>query len=269
MISGEMTVARLLDAHPELVEVLASYHPHFERLRSRVLRRIMAPRVTIAQAARMASIPPDELVTALRTAVGEFPAQSAFTPDHTTPEIPEADAEEVSPQPLPANVSDAPRVHLDVRDEIRRGEEPLSRIMAAVKALPADHVLVVRTPFPPIPLYDLLGRRGFRHWTERHAADDWSATFARDTALPTNRAPHPASTGARHMVLDVRGLEPPEPMVRVLHAIEQLEVGDDLEVRHDRRPIFLYPQLDERGFTHQTDEPAPGLVRIVIRRRGA
>jgi hypothetical protein len=40
-------------------------------------------------------------------------------------------------------------------------------------------------------------------------------------------------------------------------------------VRHDRRPIFLYPQLEERGFAHVTDEPEPGLVRIVIRRRPA
>jgi hypothetical protein len=30
--------------------------------------------------------------------------------------------------------------------------------------------------------------------------------------------------------------------------------------------MFLYPQLDERGFTHTTDEPEPGLVRIVIGR---
>ena len=39
----------------------------------------------------------------------------------------------------------------------------------------------------------------------------------------------------------------------------------ELEVHHDRRPIFLYPQLDERGFVHETDEPEPGLVRIRIR----
>jgi hypothetical protein len=30
--------------------------------------------------------------------------------------------------------------------------------------------------------------------------------------------------------------------------------------------MFLYPQLDARGFLHETDEPEPGLVRIVIRR---
>jgi uncharacterized protein (DUF2249 family) len=53
-------------------------------------------------------------------------------------------------------------------------------------------------------------------------------------------------------------------MVRVLEAIETLAPGDRLEVWHDRRPVFLYPQLDARGCRHATDEPEPGLVRIVI-----
>jgi hypothetical protein len=31
--------------------------------------------------------------------------------------------------------------------------------------------------------------------------------------------------------------------------------------------MFLYPQLDERGFAHETDEREPGVVRIVIGRK--
>jgi len=55
----------------------------------------------------------------------------------------------------------------------------------------------------------------------------------------------------------------------VLEAIDRLAPGGELEVRHERRPMFLYPQLDERGFAYETDEPEPGLVRIVIRRGAA
>ena len=67
-------------------------------------------------------------------------------------------------------------------------------------------------------------------------------------------------------VIDVRGLEPPQPMVRVLDALDELGPASRLVVLHDRRPVFLYPQLDDRGFVHETDEPEPGVVRIVIRR---
>ena len=84
------------------------------------------------------------------------------------------------------------------------------------------------------------------------------------------RAPTMSSVGgappaaASTVRLDVRGLEPPLPMVRVLEAVESLAPGQRLEVLHHRRPIFLYPQLEERGCRHATDEPEPGLVRITI-----
>jgi hypothetical protein len=55
----------------------------------------------------------------------------------------------------------------------------------------------------------------------------------------------------------------------VLEAVEALGPGDGIEVIHDRRPLLLYPQLDERGLVHHTDEPEPGVVRIRIRRGGA
>ena len=142
--------------------------------------------------------------------------------------------------------------HLDVREDVRSGRPPFERIMAAVTALAADDVLVLRAPFEPVPLYAALGKRGFLHRTERLAPDDWSVSFYREGGSPR--------------VLDVRGLEPPQPMVRVLEEVERLSPGGELEVRHDRRPVFLYPQLEARGLVHETDEPEPGIVRIRIRR---
>ena len=56
-------------------------------------------------------------------------------------------------------------------------------------------------------------------------------------------------------------------MIRVLERLDTLAGDEQLEVIHDRRPMFLYPQLDERGFVHETDEPEPGVVRIRIRKR--
>ena len=272
MISEDMTVARLLEEHPELVEVLAGYHAHFKQLRNRLLRRVMAPRVTVAQAARMAGVPPDELLSVLRRAAGE--AESAGTPHPTlspdgrgeeSPSSVQATGQaEDGPPPAIADTPEARRVHLDVREDIGRGEEPFARIMAAVKALGSDQVLELRAPFEPIPLYDVLGKRGLAHWTEQRAVDDWAVWFYRAGTPPPTEAPRIATPAAGHRVLDVRGLEPPQPMVRVLEEIERLAPGARLEVHHDRRPLFLYPQLDERGFLHQTDEPEPGLVRIVI-----
>ncbi len=179
----------------------------------------------------------------------------------------------MSPANRPAALAEVPQgrqVHLDVRDDIARGEEPLVRIMRAVKALGADEVLVLRAPFEPVPLYEVLGRRGLTHWTEHEATNDWQVWFYRDKVPPAGPAPvRPGAAPRGRTVIDVRGLEPPQPMVRVLQAVGLLAPGAELEVLHERRPTFLYPQLEDRGFVHETDEPEPGLVRIRIRRAAA
>lgn len=161
-----------------------------------------------------------------------------------------------------AAIPAAQRVALDVRDAIRRGEEPFAMIMAAVAGLGPDQALVLRAPFEPTPLYRVLGKRGFAHWTERRADDDWWVSFYRGE--PTSVSAPPAAAEAP--TLDVRGLEPPQPMMAVLERLDALAPGETLTVIHDRRPTFLYPQLDERGFTHRTEEPKPGVVHIIIRR---
>jgi hypothetical protein len=55
-------------------------------------------------------------------------------------------------------------------------------------------------------------------------------------------------------------------MVQILERLDMLGPGQRLVVLHERRPMLLYPQLDERGFVHDTEEVEPGLVRIVVRR---
>ena len=270
MIRRDTTVARLLEAHPELLEVLAGYHPHFIHLRNRLLRRVMAPRVTVAQAARIAGVDPDDLLTVLRRAAGE--SEPGDRREHPGETASLGDAETAPDRPVALEaVPPGRRRQLDVREEIRRGEEPFAKIMGAVKALPEDEVLVLRAPFEPIPLYNVLGKRGFSHWTDRQAPDDWWVWFYREASLPRRSpeaaGPQPApAPGDDSIRIDVRGLEPPQPMVRVLELLEALTPGQRLEVLHDRRPMFLYPQLEDRGFVHETDEPEPGLVRIVIRR---
>jgi hypothetical protein len=60
---------------------------------------------------------------------------------------------------------------------------------------------------------------------------------------------HPHLGGRRRRRGGAR-LAPPPPMVLVLERLDTLQPGETLEVLHDRRPLFLYPQLDARGFVH-------------------
>ncbi|MFB6466061.1 DUF2249 domain-containing protein [Cytobacillus sp. Hz8] len=66
------------------------------------------------------------------------------------------------------------------------------------------------------------------------------------------------------MILDNRGLEPPQPMMRTLEALQNLEKNETLTIINDRRPMFLYEQLDELGFHHRTEPREDGSYQITI-----
>lgn len=70
------------------------------------------------------------------------------------------------------------------------------------------------------------------------------------------------------MEIDNRGLQPPEPMVRILSALAQLPAGEDLVALMDREPLMIYPELERRGFTW-VFEPGEGWHRLTIRRDSA
>lgn len=63
--------------------------------------------------------------------------------------------------------------------------------------------------------------------------------------------------------IDNRGLQPPEPMVRILEAIAALGPEDELHALMDREPLLLYAELERRGFAWEFGEAAAGpRVRI-------
>ncbi len=65
--------------------------------------------------------------------------------------------------------------------------------------------------------------------------------------------------------VDNRGLEPPEPMVRILAIVQQLAPGQRMEALNERRPMLLYPKIEELGMAHETEELPEGGYRITVR----
>ncbi len=68
---------------------------------------------------------------------------------------------------------------LDVRPELEQGGEPFVRIMEAATEVKSGGTLVIIAPFEPVPLYDVLGVRGFSHATEKVSANEWIVQFTR------------------------------------------------------------------------------------------
>lgn len=80
---------------------------------------------------------------------------------------------------------------------------------------------------------------------ERHGAREW---------------PDPLQRGTLHV--DVRGLPPPQPLLRILELVRR--AGDDavIVVHHERDPLWLYPELAELGWRAEPIDGEPGEVRL-------
>lgn len=79
-----------------------------------------------------------------------------------------------------------------------------------------------------------------------------------------DQLPVPDIAGKIPVSLDNRGLTPPEPMTRVLENLEKISRSHFLLVHNDRKPMFLYPHLDELGYHHSTEVQEDGSVMIAI-----
>ena len=139
---------------------------------------------------------------------------------------------------------EAKHIILDVREDIARGREPFTRIMQAASGVGPGKSFVLVNSFEPVPLYRVLAGMGFCHETGRGPKGEWRVTFSR--RAPPGEQPLPAE-------LDLRGLEPPEPLIRILQALPRLPRGQDLVALTDRQPVFLYPKLEALGYACETE----------------
>lgn len=165
-------------------------------------------------------------------------------------------------------------VKLDVREEIRGGREPFSRIMSVVAALKPDEDLLLIAPFEPAPLYAVLRQQGFVARPRPTAEGDYEVRFTRSSEKvvePVTRAA--VSPGSRSCAgppvveVDARGLEPPQPLITILEALASLPEGAILRARTDRRPLHLYPELEARGFHGESEAQPDGTFMTYVRRR--
>lgn len=69
---------------------------------------------------------------------------------------------------------------LDVRPMMAEGKEPFGAIMAAVADLTDGEEFELLAPLDPIPLYQVLGDRGYVHETESLGEGNYRVVFRRE-----------------------------------------------------------------------------------------
>lgn len=264
IINANTKIAPILKQNADALEAIISISSKFEKLRNPLLRKVMAGRTTLAMASKFGGCSIDDLYQKLEPL--------GFEVDRQTEAV-----EEVK-KPVPAFIASLKReqlFELDVRPVITSGNDPLNLIMQKVRTIGPGQVLKIINTFEPTPLILMLEKKGFETYADTISEDHIETYFHRtakviaDEPKMEQQAPNDwdlvvKAYSGNMKDIDVRHLEMPQPMLAILDALDHLPHGIALYVHHKRIPVFLLPELTERGFEYRIKEICDGEVHLLI-----
>ncbi len=158
-INPSVTVHALLEAYPELEEVLIGIAPPFKKLKNPILRRSVAKVATIKHISSVGGVPLDELIGKLREAVGQEKSTDSYDDQEYFGEQPDwYSPEKVSLSLDEDKVEDKDRMTLAVILEAARNVKP-------------GEIIELVTSFLPAPGIDILKSKGYSVWTRKEGDD--------------------------------------------------------------------------------------------------
>jgi uncharacterized protein (DUF2249 family) len=265
-ISPKTTIAKLIQAHPDALNVIVGISPKFKKLHHPVLRKLMAGRTSIAQAAAVANITVEEFFMALKP-LGFVPEYCNYENSWVFKQVP----------PFLNNIPEEKRIIFDARPYLENNLDPLKEIIPLANKVKEGEALIILNNFEPLPLINLLGKRNldsfvlkisdnlYETWffpVSGPVADGREATFVMRQGSDWERLM--ADFAGNIEVLNVRGLPMPQPMLTILEALENLPKHKALFVHHEKVPVFLLQELADRSYAFRMKEYPGERVELLI-----
>lgn len=251
-ISGNTKVSKVIKENKEAIEAIASLNPHFTKLRNPVLRRLLAPRVTLGEAAKIGKCEVQEMLHKL-VSIG-FELEENKNEKEVNNSLAENDAKNEF-------LHEKEITFLDVRPLLAKGEDPFNLLQKQLKKLAENEVLEILIDFEPIPLIRIQEKQGFLSLTVvedgvYHTYFKAGGTVKKEAKSDGESIKTISQEEYKNVVdtypgeitvLDVRDLEMPEPMVRILETIETIDENTGIKIFHKRIPQHLLPELEDKN----------------------
>lgn len=260
-VSGKTKISALIKEDKSVIDVIASINSHFKKLKNPVLRKVLAPRVTIADAAKIGGVSVELFLNKLNE-VG-FKIDESVKPKLNENEL------------IKKVVKKEKIISFDVRPIIEKGQDPFKEIMEKIKNIQQNETLEIINSFEPIPLINLLKSKGFESGTERkggavytyfkkliQSKDELISEVKGDTD-PDFDTIYKKYVGKMEHI-DVRHLEMPEPMTNILMKLEKLQDNYCLLVDHKKIPQFLLPELENRNYNILYNRKTEHHIQLLI-----
>lgn len=274
MIINENTkISTLIKHNEQAIEVIAAINPHFKKLKNPILRKVLAPRVTIADAARIGNCAVDDFFVALE--------KIGFQLENNT--MSKTAIKTTTSSLLLKSIAEKRVVSFDVRAILLSGEDPFKQIMQKIKQLPEDYSLELINTFEPTPLIKILTNKGFESMIkiDNNIVTTWFYKPKKQDVTPEDSNPLSFTLKVSNEELnqqielwknnfkeiDVRDLEMPLPMVTILDEVADLKENEALFVHHKKVPQYLLPELEERNCHTLIAEIEEGNIKLFIHKK--
>ncbi len=263
MIDESTRISHIINHNEAAIEIIAGINSNFRKLKNPVLRKLLAPRVNIRQAAQIGQVEPAVLLKALSTIGFQINNnKKILVPTHPR-----------NKQKTDMEITH--KIPFDVRPILESGVDPYKSIMEKIELLQPTEALVIINSFEPIPLLNILKSKGFLYETTRPAPGEVHTLLYRSNLLNVTESSQATKTTdsfdeIRHRFsdnmteVDVRDLEMPMPMVTILEKLEQLGSNEALFVHHKKLPQYLIPELQNRGYSYVSQEAGFNNLKLII-----
>ncbi len=154
IISPKTKIGELLDAFPQLENVLINLSPSFAKLKNPILRKTVAKVASLQQAAVIGGLQVNELVNRLRKEVGQDISSEKSE-----------DAKYIAKKSLQWYSQEAVVESFDATSIINSGGSPMAEILERTKKLQKGEIFELTTPFVPAPIIDMLKEKGFESFS--------------------------------------------------------------------------------------------------------
>lgn len=164
IITPKTKVLQLIEAYPQLEDVLIEYAPAFEKLKNPDLRKTVAKITNLQQVAAIGESKVEDLINRLRKEIGQDLYSSDMTNTYKTSK-PDWFKEELVTQ------------ELDSKKMLAVGEHPVNQVMADLTSLESGKIYKLIAPFLPAPLIDKASSLNVEHWVEKISDNDFNIYF--------------------------------------------------------------------------------------------
>lgn len=265
-INSKTTIGKIINYNKAALDAIVGISHKFEKLRNPVLRKLIAGRTTIEMASKLGNCTEDDFYRVL--------IPLGFEIEKLEMKNIEKNAQNNVPE-FVNSISKDKIIDFDVRAILASGADPLKQIIEKTKMVKKGEVLKIINTFEPLPLITLLGKKGFEVYSDvqnENYSETWFYKKTDNLIDNTNIETHSSDDWDRVLKLfegnlinlDVRKLEMPMPMITILETLETLEPEKALYVFHKKLPIFLIPELKEKGYDFRTKQISEHELHLLI-----